>query len=285
MDGDGGPAAGSPAGAGRDAGPGRRTGAGHDADHDADRRQIAAVVRLLEDVVGDALVGAWLHGSAVLGRLRPTSDLDVLALATATPTRAQRRRLLAGLLDVSAPPGRADRGRPVELTVAVTSDLVPWRYPPNAAFQYGEWLRAEYEAGVVPGPGPSSDLALLVEVARRCGRVLIGPAPGAALPAVPAGDLGRATREGTPALLDEVATDTRNVLLTLARTLVTLESGEIVTKDAAADRLLPHLPETLRPVLRAARDDYLGAAAPNWTALRAPAEALAAWCAAEIGRR
>ena len=38
------------------------------------------VIAIVRDVLGEALIGAYLHGSAVLGGLRPTSDIDVLAV-------------------------------------------------------------------------------------------------------------------------------------------------------------------------------------------------------------
>jgi Domain of unknown function (DUF4111) len=46
------------------------------------------------------------------------------------------------------------------------------------------------------------------------------------------------------------------VLLTLARIWVTVATGEIRSKDAAADWVLPQLSEELRPLLANARDLY-----------------------------
>ena len=51
----------------------------------ADAAQLARVVDLTGDVLGAELAAAYLLGSAVLGGLRPDSDLDVLAL-TRRPT-------------------------------------------------------------------------------------------------------------------------------------------------------------------------------------------------------
>jgi len=44
----------------------------------------------------------------------------------------------------------------------------------------------------------------------------------------------------------------RNVILTLARTVVTAETGQIVSKDQAADLVLPSLREPHRSVLSTA---------------------------------
>jgi B12 binding domain len=48
--------------------------------------------------------------------------------------------------------GQAGRWRRVGLTLVVQSEVRPWRYPTND-FQYGDWLRGEFESGnVEPWP-------------------------------------------------------------------------------------------------------------------------------------
>jgi streptomycin 3"-adenylyltransferase len=61
-----------------------------------------------------------------------------------------------------------------------------------------------------------------------------------------------------PELLGDLDTDTRNVLLTLARSWTSLATGVIRSKDAAADWALPRLPAEHRAVLAHARAVYLG---------------------------
>jgi hypothetical protein len=68
--------------------------------------------------------------------------------------------------------------------------------------------------------------------------------------------------------MDELLSDTRNVLLTLARIWTTLATGTIRSKDAAADWVLERLPDEHRPVLAHARAVYLGAEREHWDDLR-----------------
>jgi streptomycin 3"-adenylyltransferase len=84
-----------------------------------------------------------------------------------------------------------------------------------------------------------------------------GPPPAQLLDPVPPADLARASVDGIPGLLDDLAGDTRNVVLTLARIWTTLATGEITSKDAAADWALAQLPSEHRPVLDHARQLYL----------------------------
>lgn len=242
------------------------------------------VVRVVSRALGGDVVGCYLYGSSVLGGLRPASDVDVLVVTRGRMDERQRRELLDGLRAVS---GTRDGVRPVEVTVVVRSDVRPWRYPPTADFLHGEWLREEYEAGLVPRRTPMPDLALTITMALSGDRALTGPAPARVLDQVPHADLVRASVEGLPDLLDELATDTRNVLLTLARVWYTLGTGRIARKDTAADWALARLPPELRPALEHARRLYLesGYAQESWSEeLRAGVRPLATRVLAEIDR-
>jgi len=167
----------------------------------------------------------------------------------------ERRALLAGLLRLSAAP---EHGRPIEPTVVVRSQVCPWRYPPIGDFLYGEWLRADFEAGRVPAPEVMPDLAVVITMVSAADRALVGPPPARLLDPVPHADLVRASVAGIPELLDDLDGDTRNVLLTLARIRFTLATGTVGAKDTAAAWALPHLPPEHRPPLAHARRMYLG---------------------------
>ena len=207
-------------------------------------------------MLGESLLGAYLHGSAVLGGIRPTSDVDVLAVVSQPTTKDQRSDLTRQLMAISDP-SREQRQRPVELTVVRQADVRPWRYPPRAEFQYGEWLRADYARGFVPAPGANPDLAPLITVVLMGNRPLLGPPPADLLDPVPAADLRRAIVAGVPELMADLEPDTRNVLLTLARIWHTTATGEIVSKDQAAEWAAQRLPPTEAEVVRLAATQYV----------------------------
>ncbi|MGX5214598.1 aminoglycoside adenylyltransferase family protein [Streptomyces violaceus] len=230
------------------------------------------LVQLLHRTLPDTLLGIYLHGSATLGGLRPHSDIDVLAVVRESMTHVQRREMVEELLTVSGVDGR----RHVELIVVVRDDVRPWRYPPTCDFLYGDWLREEFERGVIPAPEPSPDLAPLLTMVLLADAPLHGPPPAELLDPVPREDLRRAVVAGVPELMDELDSDTRNVLLTLARIWATLTTGDIRSKDAAAAWALGRLPAEHRPVLARARAVYLGEEDERWDGLapRACAEFL-----------
>ena len=173
-------------------------------------------------------------------------------------------------------PARRGPARPVELTVVVQSDVRPWRYPPRQEFLYGDWLRDTYELDGAPQPEPAPDLAILITMVLQGDTVLVGPPPAQLLDPVPHEDLVRGAVAGIPQLLDDLDSDTRNVLLTLARIWTTLQTGQIRSKDAAAAWVLEQLPSGHQPVLARARTKYLrGEDDERWadiTAVRAHVE-------------
>jgi predicted nucleotidyltransferase len=230
--------------------------------------QADEIVRLVLDALGPDLIGAYAHGSAVLGGLRTRSDLDVLAVTRRPLTSRQRRSLAQGLLAVSGTGARSDQRRPVELMIVVQSEVRPWRYPPRLEFLYGEWLRDDFQHGRIAPPGPSADLAPLITMTLQGNRPLFGPPPAEVLDAVPHEDLLEGVVAGVPGLLLDLDTDTRNVVLTLARVWVTVATGSILSKDAAADWTIARLPEEHRAVPARARAIYLGEAEEGWDDLR-----------------
>jgi predicted nucleotidyltransferase len=242
------------------------------------------VVRVVRGVFGAELIGAYLHGSAALGGLRAASDIDVFAVLARHTTSAERRKLVDRLLEISGARARRGPARPVELTMVVQSDVRPWVYPARSEFQYGEWLREEFEQGRTPSPAPSPDLAPLITMVLQANHPLFGPPPAELLDPVPHADLRRAIVEGVPGLLADLDWDTRNVVFTLARIWSTLVTGEIRSKDAAADWGLGQLPAEHRAVLARARSTYLGDEPERWDDLRRHIRPHADYVIAQIER-
>lgn len=222
--------------------------------------QLSRVTTVLRAVLGDHIEGMILFGSAVDGGLKPHSDIDVLVLVHSTLSSGTRREIVDALLLVSAPPGDDPDLRAVEVTVLRHDDVHPWRYPPTRELQFGEWERAEIDAGHYPRREVDPDLAIILTKARRHNVVLHGPSAEHLLPVVPTDDLLRA-------LSDTIAQwqrpqdwegDELTVVLALARLWFTAETGDIAAKDAAASWALARLPDHLHPLLRMARAIYLG---------------------------
>ena len=235
--------------------------------------QLDRVVDLVRREFGEDLLGAALYGSAIGAGLRPTSDLDVFVVIAQPTTATGRARLVRELLPISGSRATAGPARSIELTIVVQSAVRPWRYPPDMDFQYGDWLRAEFERGdTAPWDSPNPDLAVLITEVRQASMTLHGAPVVDLLDPVPHEDLVRAMLDELPGLVADAQGDTRNVVLTLARIWTTLATSEIRSKDAAADWVLERLTAAERPVLERARAQYLSGAGEHWHDLMADVE-------------
>lgn len=233
---------------------------------DPQQKQMDQVLALVRDVLGSDTVGVYLHGSAVLGGLRPWSDLDVLVVSRRRTLREEKQRLVDRLLTLSRVSDPLGTTRPVELTIVVESEIRPWRYPPTFDFQYGDWLRPEFESGnVEPWPTTTNpDLTLVITMVLLGDTSLVGPPPAEIFDPIPRADYISAMVGGIDALLGNLDWDTRNVILTLARIWSTIATGDIRSKDSAADWALRRLPQEHRAALARARAIYMGEAEERW---------------------
>ena len=241
----------------------------------ADLRQLEAVVEGVVRALAPSVVAVYQYGSAVLGRLRRFSDLDVLVVVDSPTTIEQRRQLVAEIMPVSGSRGTRLAGRPVEVTVVLQGVIRPWRPGQEQEFQFGEWLRREYEAGLVPEPRVEHDLAPLLATVLTASVPLIGLPAQEVIDPVPHHDLVESMRRAVPSLVAELEADTTNVLLTLARIWRTKDSGLIVTKDEAASWVLDRIPAHLGPPLEHARAVYLGKEDASFDQLPTPAASTA----------
>jgi len=131
------------------------------------------------------------------------------------------------------------------------------------------------------------DLAPEITLALAGNRALFGPPPAEVLDPVPQADLRRSIVAGVPSLLADLSSDQRNVLLTLARIVATLETNEILPKEEAAQLVAHRLSPQTRELLLTARQMYVEgvndeAAGPAWAATKPAARDAATELISEI---
>lgn len=222
--------------------------------HRNSEQQISECSELVEGVLNDSLLGMYLYGSFVYGGVQTFSDIDLLVVSSRQTSLEEKVTLANSLLKISGIYGVSKERWPIELTVVVKSEINPWRYPPKFDFMYGDWMRTDFEAGIIE-PWESKEhpnLALVITQLLLSHKVLIGPSPIQLLPSVPYMDFIHATTAEISSLIRDIDWDTRNVLLTYARVWSTLCTDEIRSKKAAALWALEKLPLEYKPVLERA---------------------------------
>ncbi|MBM7632289.1 aminoglycoside adenylyltransferase family protein [Geomicrobium sediminis] len=219
---------------------------------------------VVKEVIGDGVVAVTLYGSAVSGGLKKYSDVDVLVVVRGLLSDQTRRILTERLLQISGEIGNEEGKRYLELTVIQETQGTQLQYPPRSEFLYGEWLRQEFEAGLIPEPIYDPDLTIVLAQAREDGISLFGPELSTIHDPIPIEDIKKAILDSLSSLIENPEGDERNVLLTLARMWKTLEDGMISSKDGAAKWAISRLSIEHGVLLDLARQAYLGQVNDHW---------------------
>lgn len=195
---------------------------------------LSATLTGIQAVLGDSLIGVYAHGSLAIGDFNPhTSDVDLLA--------ATRDELPAAMLPELA------------AMHAQLASRFKWAghmevsYIPLAGLRHYDPAHCHHPALRVDGSfdidGHGSDWIIQRWVIREKGIALAGPPPATLIDPVQPDDLRRAAmgilREWWAPMLD----DTQRLrdseyqayaILTMCRSLYTLEHGQVVSKPTAA---------------------------------------------------
>lgn len=222
------------------------------------------VLKNIKETLNSKLIGVYLYGSAVMGGLKPDSDVDIFVIINDDLNTCERKELCNQLMQISGKVGNMQGTRPLEVIVMNIRKIVPWKYPPECLFQYGEWLRKEFENGKIPEVRFEPDVAILITQVRQISQTLFGPNAQDILPIVPISHLKSALTDSLPGLIANLIGDERNVLLTLARMWYTISTGEITTKDNAAEWAMTRLTKSQAGLMGIARSAYLGECDDQW---------------------
>ena len=233
------------------------------------KKQINECLNLVNEIFEHYLLGVYIYGSSILGGLHKYSDIDIFVVINRASTREEKAKLATALLKISGVYMKSKK-LPIEMTIVDKSEINPWHYPPRFDFQYGDWLRKQFESGNIE-PWPTKempDLALLITQVLLASDILVGDEPDKLLCKVPYKDFMTATIDGLSNLLSDLDSDTRNVLLTFARIWSTVATDKIRSKPAAAAWVLNRLPEKYRPVMERAKAICKGEEKEYWDDIR-----------------
>jgi len=144
---------------------------------------VEAVASRLRGVLGEDLIGVYLHGSGALGDFTPErSDVDVLAVSSRALYAEEKRRIAEDLKESALPCPAVG----LELHVVLSGAL----REPSVAPRFELRVTTDKSKGterVIDGQGQAGDPDLLMHFAviRERGRVLTGPRPSGIFPRIP----------------------------------------------------------------------------------------------------
>lgn len=211
------------------------------------RRQIEHLLADWQTLLGDNLIGLYLHGSLAMGCFNPThSDADLLAVTGRSITPHERKVLLQSLLTVSNQPA------PIEISSVNLGKIRPWRYPTPYDLHYSETWRektcqelsgSDWQAWN-PADQVDPDLAAHVAATRARGRTLWGLPAQQMLPEVPPLDLLDSIRSDLAWARQRSRDLPVYAVLNHCRALAFVREGKILSKREGGEWALTALPQT-----------------------------------------
>jgi hypothetical protein len=187
---------------------------------------LAEVTRRLEDALGERLEGAWVVGSGALGDFDAArSDIDVQAVSSERPTRAELEALVAAL----SHPALECPVRGLEFVLYARGDLLDPRGP-AFSLNLNTGPGMAQHAGYDPDAEPRFWFILDVAIARQDARPLAGAAPRELLPELPRALIVSALRD---ALAWWQANDPAGAAVSACRAWAWLQEGRWLSKREA----------------------------------------------------
>lgn len=212
-----------------------------------------------ERILGDNLVGVYLHGSAVMGCFNPDkSDVDLLVVVKEGPTDAVKR----AFLDMVVTLNETGPAKGIEMSIVERSVCKPFAYPTPFVLHFSkmhlDWYRNDPEDYIAKMKGTDRDLAAHITVIRARGVCLCGAPIEEVFGKVPAEDYMDSLWYDIADAEDDIAEDTMYLTLNLARVLAFLQDGSVLSKKEGGEWGLKNLPEKYHVLLRDALSEYRG---------------------------
>ncbi len=226
------------------------------------RRQVQQLIDGAVAILGEEMIGVYLHGSLAMGCFNLLrSDMDLLVVTLECMTVETKRALVELLLDTS----RASA--PIEISFLAIGHLFPWRHPTPFDLHFSEDWRKGYRTELESENWRSwndkehcdPDLAAHVTVTRRRGIALYGRPIATVFPEPP-------QRDYLASVMADVLHPNYGIyaehvppvysILNACRTLSYLRTGQVMSKDEGGVWALGILPEAHRALVIAALEAY-----------------------------
>jgi streptomycin 3"-adenylyltransferase len=208
-------------------------------------------------LLGENLVGVYLHGSLVMGCFNPQkSDIDLIVVVDAPLSDAVKRAFLETVVAYNA----IGPAKGIEMSVVLRAVCRPFVYPTPYELHFSaghldSW-RADPDAYIRRMKGVDKDLAAHFTIINKRGRCLYGAPIRAVFGEVPREaylDSLLYDVEGAP---EEITEYPMYLTLNLARVLAWREAGLVLSKQEGGQWALEHLPPEYRPLIRDALREY-----------------------------
>lgn len=209
------------------------------------------------EILGENLVGVYLHGSLAMGCFQPQkSDIDLLFVTEEPMTLEQKRALLE--LVVSLNGEAPEKG--IEMSVVRREHCRHFVYPTPFDLHFSpahlDWIRRDLQGYLRDMQGTDPDLAAHFTITRRYGIPLWGEPVEKVFGPVPKADYLDSIWQDVSGAEEDVQENPVYVVLNLCRVAAYLDEDAVLSKKQGGEWGLRALPEAWHPLIGEALRSY-----------------------------
>ena len=211
------------------------------------------------EILGENLVGVYLHGSAVMGCFQPKkSDLDLIVVVKDAVPDISKKAFMEMVTKLNAK--GPEKG--IEMSIVRREVCDPFLYPTPFELHFSigclNWYLEDPEGFIQKMNGTDKDLAAHFTVIRARGKCLYGAPIEEVFGQVPREAYVDSIWYDVEGALEEIAENTMYLTLNLARVLAYLREDQVLSKQEGGEWGLRNLPEKHHELLQEALKEYQG---------------------------
>ena len=210
-----------------------------------------------KEILGDNLVGVYLHGSAVMGCFNPArSDIDLIVVVRKALTKEVKRHFMDMVVALN------DRApaKGIEMSIVTKNVCNPFVYPTPFDLHFSamhlNWYRENPNDYVEKMRGTDIDLAGHFVIITKRGQCLCGVPIDEVFGEVPKEAYMDSIRNDVSEAREDIIDNTMYIVLNLARVLAYKRDGLILSKKEGGEWALENLPDEYHPLIEAALREY-----------------------------
>ena len=244
--------------------------------HQLNDYDVHTVMMKLEDILNtltgdaqaifkEALVGVYLHGSAVMDCFNfDKSDIDLIIVVTDEINASMKKAFMDKIveLNIQAPP------KGIELSVVKQSVCKPFIYPTPFELHFSpmhlNWYQSNPDEYIEKMNGEDQDLAAHFTIINHRGKCLVGLPISDVFGPVPKEAYMDSIWEDICEAENEIADNTMYLILNLARVLAYKKEGIVLSKKEGGEWALEKLPAKYHLLISEALADYSDKTVPMY---------------------
>ena len=220
---------------------------------------VESFVRESERIIGDNLVGIYLHGSAVMGCYNPDkSDLDFLVVVKENVKDETKKAFMDMVIALNA----QTPGKGIEMSIVKREVCDPFIYPTRFELHFSQmhikWYNDNPDDYIRKMNGTDKDLAAHFTVIKTRGKCLFGLSIDEVFGEVPEQNYMDSLWNDIEEAAEEITDNTMYLTLNLARVLAWIKEKKVLSKKEGGEWGLKNLPDKYHSLLQEALKEYKG---------------------------